>query len=239
MSPGASSPEAPAGEHHRPTESGDFPFSAHRDLGPEPIRGNGFGHIGSKIIMPPNQNTHFKIKNINKTSNRKCDCPNWLVHWRIFANSFREICAVIPCGYPAEVGAHVLISDGRYPNQWYVVPMCKKHNNYNNLDEMFIDCRILLVPASTALTCKSEITKHSDLKRCYSCRKPGHNIQTCPEIRRCNICNGYDHDARNCPNVSRCSICNGIGHNARTCPEARRCRICNGYDHDARTCPNR
>ncbi len=99
----------------------------------------------------PNKNTNFKVKNINgtgknpyKNSSSK-DGPSWLGIWKREAKSDRKTCAVIPCGETATVGAHVLVTDKRCSNEWYLAPFCKKHNNWNNTGEMFLDSRITLV----------------------------------------------------------------------------------------------
>lgn len=101
----------------------------------------------------PNKNTHFKVKNVNGTSGRKCSCRTWLEHWSNHTDLERVQCAVIPCGNEAEVGAHVIITDRRTSNEWWIVPMCKSHNHHTNDGEMFIDSRTHLVSANVQRSC--------------------------------------------------------------------------------------
>ncbi len=99
-----------------------------------------------------NKNTNFKVKNLNGTSDPRYALSNsktgssWLAIWRSEASSDRSTCCKIGCSNDAEVGAHVIVCDGRTDNTWYLVPFCKKCNNTNNTSEMFIDSRVTLVP---------------------------------------------------------------------------------------------
>ena len=101
-----------------------------------------------------NRNTHYAVRNINGTTKNKCDCKSWLAHWRFASGSIRGVCAVVPCNNEAQVGAHVRIVDGRCYQSWWIVPFCKKHNHYRNTEEMFIDCRTVLISANVRVTCQ-------------------------------------------------------------------------------------
>jgi hypothetical protein len=101
----------------------------------------------------PNHNTHYIVKNINHTSGRSCNCKSWLEHWYRGTGQSRTTCCVIPCSKKAEVGAHVLLTDGRRTGQWWIVPMCKEHNHHTNKADMVIDSRTDLISANVSQTC--------------------------------------------------------------------------------------
>ncbi|KHD05919.1 hypothetical protein PN36_19965 [Candidatus Thiomargarita nelsonii] len=107
----------------------------------------------------PNKNTHYKVKNLHGTSKdryskKKCECDNWLAHWRNNTKSQRTTCAVLECARKATVGAHVICVDGRMSNEWYIVPFCKYHNHYEKKDEYFLDSRVHLIPVYKLDGCK-------------------------------------------------------------------------------------
>jgi len=66
-------------------------------------------------MSAPNRNAHFKVLNIQNTGDRKCrKCDGWLDHWYNYSGSRRGTCAIVPCGNPAEVGAHIQIDEWRH-----------------------------------------------------------------------------------------------------------------------------
>lgn len=97
-------------------------------------------------------NSHFLVKNINGTSqalyanSSSRDGSSWLEVWRREARSSRATCCALNCSGPAEVGAHVILCDGRRDGLWYLVPFCKSCNHNSNVSEMFIDSRVTIVP---------------------------------------------------------------------------------------------
>ena len=101
-----------------------------------------------------NKNSHWAVRNINGTSDNKCECKGWLTHWKLATGSVRTRCAVVGCGRPAEVGAHVQITDGRSGAHWWIVPFCKTHNHYRNVGEMYIKRSVMLVSANRKETCQ-------------------------------------------------------------------------------------
>ena len=51
------------------------------------------------------------------------------------------------------VGAHVIVIDRRSDRSWWIVPMCKKHNNTHNQEPMYIKRDIEMVSANVYRTC--------------------------------------------------------------------------------------
>jgi hypothetical protein len=99
----------------------------------------------------PNHNTHFGVKNINGTSDQRYahsksrDGASWLQIWFRETKSQRKTCAVLGCSGAAEVGAHVLITDGRSSNTWHLAPFCKGCNHHTNTKVMWVEKTITLV----------------------------------------------------------------------------------------------
>jgi hypothetical protein len=99
----------------------------------------------------PNHNTHKIVRNLRGTSGRRCSdgCASWIEHFRVHANLKAATCAFRGCTRTDLVGAHVLHTDGRTSNRWWIVPLCKGHNHYSNEEEMVLvkDLKHRLVPA--------------------------------------------------------------------------------------------
>jgi 5-methylcytosine-specific restriction endonuclease McrA len=99
----------------------------------------------------PNMNSHFKVKNVNGTSRSPYANSSsktglsWLEVWRNSSKSDRETCCRLGCTSEDLVGAHVIKVDGRSSNEWWLAPLCRGCNNFNNTEEMFIDSRVALV----------------------------------------------------------------------------------------------
>ena len=70
----------------------------------------------------------MKVKNINGTSDTNCVCGSWLKHWENFSSKKASNCSEATCmEYRDLVGAHVR-KDSFLDNEWYIIPLCKKHN---------------------------------------------------------------------------------------------------------------
>ncbi len=105
--------------------------------------------------MKPNKQSHWAVRNINGTSDNKCKCKSWLAHWKLGTNKKGFIpCSVYGCSRRAEVGAHVLVTDGRSNWQWWIAPFCKKHNHKSNTDEMYLKIGVELISANVQNTCQ-------------------------------------------------------------------------------------
>lgn len=93
------------------------------------------------------------VKNINGTGNNACSCGSWLAHWSKFSNtSLGSYCSKKGCTSKPVVGAHVK-KDGYADNDWYIVPLCKKHNGQQNKAFELVGSAIL-VSANRSKTCK-------------------------------------------------------------------------------------
>jgi len=94
----------------------------------------------------------MKIRNLNNTSdNPKCPCGAWIKHWEQYTGLNPISCSEINCIDDATDGAHVQkISDDR---SWYIVPLCKKHNQMRG-QELEIGNHIELVPVVSRDKCK-------------------------------------------------------------------------------------
>ena len=105
--------------------------------------------------MPPNMNTHEKVKNVkgSEQSRMQCKCGTWIQYWRNYTGSKRKRCAVLGCNGEAKVGAHVISVDGRTGNHRYIAPMCYSCNHHTNTDEMFLEAGIELIWANKKGTC--------------------------------------------------------------------------------------
>ena len=93
------------------------------------------------------------VNNINGTSDNSCKCISWLEHWKKFSGrSLPEFCPEENCTQSPEIGAHVQkdssISSDR---NWYIVPLCKKHNAETGKTLNIFD--IPLVSANVSQTC--------------------------------------------------------------------------------------
>jgi hypothetical protein len=70
---------------------------------------------------------NMKIRNVNGTSQNKCNCGSWLKHWENFSKQKANFCPVKNCLEMDLIGAHVQKDDSKDEN-WYIYPLCKKHN---------------------------------------------------------------------------------------------------------------
>lgn len=105
------------------------------------------------------------VKNVNNALKITCGCGGWLTHWRRFGKpsagfAQRQACAVVVCGNPIEVGAHVqkevlegmrtldMVGDA----SWYVLPLCRDCSRKVGAF-LTVDDGCGLAPASIAETC--------------------------------------------------------------------------------------
>ncbi|KDO31405.1 hypothetical protein SPRG_19543 [Saprolegnia parasitica CBS 223.65] len=101
-----------------------------------------------------NMNTHFCVKNINGTSGPRYAKSSsktessWLEMWRQATGSNRRTCCINGCAREDLVGAHVMITDRRSDNTWYLAPLCKGHNHCSNTNGMWIARNVTLIPVS-------------------------------------------------------------------------------------------
>jgi len=70
---------------------------------------------------------NMKIRKVNGTSQKKCNCGSWLKHWEKFSRQTASFCPVENCLEMDLIGAHVKKDDSE-DNNWYIFPLCGKHN---------------------------------------------------------------------------------------------------------------
>jgi len=92
------------------------------------------------------------VKNIIGTSDNNCGCASWLDHWKTYTKqtSLPNYCTHDTCTEKPVVGAHV-IKVGSEDKDWYIVPLCKKHNKEAGEFELFSGTK--LAKASVSKTC--------------------------------------------------------------------------------------
>lgn len=92
------------------------------------------------------------VKNINGTTDNICHCPSWLEHWKKFGgNTVPSRCPVVGCLESPSVGAHVQKHGGLLDQDWYIIPLCQKHNKREK--EYIINDTTPLIPAKVKDTC--------------------------------------------------------------------------------------
>ena len=96
----------------------------------------------------------MKVKNLNGTSKRSCNCGTWINHWNNYNNGqIATVCRVIGCSRTDLVGAHVKkITKG--DNKEYIVPFCNLHNKQYNPIWIEINKGTDCVSANKQKTCK-------------------------------------------------------------------------------------
>lgn len=92
------------------------------------------------------------VQNINGTSDNDCNCGGWLKHWQKFSGQVVGACSESSCLLPAEVGAHVQSGSLLGNNDWYILPMCQRHNM--RAAKMKIKEGIKPVSANKSKTCE-------------------------------------------------------------------------------------
>ena len=92
----------------------------------------------------------MKIKNINGTSQHKCNCGSWVAHWEKYTGLNAVVCSADGCWETEHlVGAHVR-KDVANDNSWYICLLCNAHNQSESVIEVPDDS---LVSANVAETC--------------------------------------------------------------------------------------
>ena len=111
----------------------------------------------------------MKVRNMENTADKKCNCDSWLEHWSKIAKKRLPItCVVKGCTNEAEVGAHVrkdysdeikdiptamsYARNNTTDMKSYIVPLCKPHNAKHG-EIIDINDETILAPANVAKTC--------------------------------------------------------------------------------------
>lgn len=93
----------------------------------------------------------MKVKNIKGTSPNDCSCGSWLDHWKKFSGrQLPTYCSEKSCIGKPEVGAHVQ-KDSSSDRNWYIIPLCAKHNA--KADSLEIVDDTAFAPANVSETC--------------------------------------------------------------------------------------
>lgn len=124
-------------------------------LGPDikryPVREGDCVYLSGKSFAPEGR-LPMKVKNINGTTQNVCKCKSWLKHWENYSSqSLSKYCAEKTCTGKPEIGAHVQ-KDTTKDKSWYIVPLCKTHNNKTG-DSLELISTIKLASANVSTTC--------------------------------------------------------------------------------------
>lgn len=89
-----------------------------------------------------------RVKNLNGTAHKSCNCSSWLAHWKKYSGSFLWGCSTLNCANEAEVGAHV-----KKTNEMtnYIIPLCRSCNN--KAKEFTVGFNTTFAPANIQKTC--------------------------------------------------------------------------------------
>lgn len=91
------------------------------------------------------------VTNVNGISATTCKCRNWLYHWKKFGGGSTPLyCPVTKCFEKGLVGTHVQ-KDSATDKNWYILPLCKKHNGETGKSLEIGD--FVLVSANVSQTC--------------------------------------------------------------------------------------
>ena len=91
------------------------------------------------------------IKNINGTSDNKCNCENWVKHWEKYSKRSIKYCSAYGCMEETNiVGAHVQKSD-QTDSMWYIIPLCHTHNM--SKEELRVSDGTVFISANVSKTC--------------------------------------------------------------------------------------
>jgi len=94
----------------------------------------------------------MKVTNINGNADFSCACSSSLEHWKNFSRqSLLAFCPEETCILKPEVGALVQ-KDGSTDTNWYIIPLCKKHNSMTG-KSLLVGDYISLVLANAEQTC--------------------------------------------------------------------------------------
>ena len=94
----------------------------------------------------------MKIININGTSQKICKCGSWLNHWINYSGQpVPSYCPEKSCTEKELVGAHVQ-QESSDDNNWYIYPLCKKHNEATG-QSLDVADTYKLVPANVSQNC--------------------------------------------------------------------------------------
>lgn len=91
------------------------------------------------------------VKNLNRTSWKKCKCGSWLKHWENYSKQKALLCANRSCGRLANLGGHIK-KDSSVFMEHYIVPLCSSCNKIPSIQTFSVN-KPMLVRASITETC--------------------------------------------------------------------------------------
>lgn len=88
-----------------------------------------------------------QVRNVRGTSRRGtiCACGTWLDHWYVHTGSRRTRCAILGCGAPCRVGAHVVTDLPDFGRTEFIVPACHDCNHYSRVEWVDVHVNVPLV----------------------------------------------------------------------------------------------
>ena len=74
----------------------------------------------------------MRVKNLNGTADNTppAGYHSWREYWEVNMGKKFSSCSCITCSNVAEVGGHVKKVGGS--GEWYIVPICSRHNNISS-----------------------------------------------------------------------------------------------------------
>lgn len=93
----------------------------------------------------------MKVKNLNGTALKRCNCGSWIQHWHNYCKRTATICKAKGCSAYATIGAHVSKYNS-VDQKHYIVPFCHAHNRQPGA--ITLNDGTCLAPANKNTTCK-------------------------------------------------------------------------------------
>lgn len=93
-----------------------------------------------------NHNNSIIVKNVNGSSQDRYKISNLPDKYVKAGGHQAGGCQAKGCSNPFQATAHVIKTDGRASNQWFLTRTCSKHNNTNNTDPFPLRKNAHLIP---------------------------------------------------------------------------------------------
>jgi hypothetical protein len=97
----------------------------------------------------------MRVRNIEGATGLTCGCESWIDHWCRQTGKVRPVfCRAELCLGTDPVGAHVRRA-WNGDRAWYIVPLCRDHNELDTVVDVGTSCLAL---AGLARTCRNKQT---------------------------------------------------------------------------------
>ncbi len=97
----------------------------------------------------------MNVHNLNGTSENKCKCGSWILHWeKISGKSRPQHCVVVGCTNTPEFGGHVQKRTGTA--SWFIIPICRSCNGKLG-EDLEVQASTEFVSANKAETCEKVV----------------------------------------------------------------------------------